>query len=70
MPTRKALKTNNKNNAPWIGPRDFDMEGLSKQYFKGTAIKTRRSNEIPSKKARSRKRPIVVVKYFFIIKMF
>lgn len=70
MPTRKALKTNNRNNAPCIGPIDFTIEGLSKLYFNGTAIKTKTSNEMPSKNAKSRKRPIVVVKYFFIIKMF
>lgn len=70
MPTRKALKINNRNNAPCIGPIDLTIEGLPKLYFNGTAIKTKTSNEMPSKKANSRKRPIVVVKYFLIIKMF
>ena len=61
MPTLNVLSTNSKKMAPWMGPKDFDNEGLSNKYFMGMAIKTNANNEIPSRKPMMRNRPIFVL---------
>jgi hypothetical protein len=53
-----------------MGPKVFTNDGFCQAYFKGTAIKTSTSREIPSKKAYSRSLPMEVVKNFFILNMF
>jgi hypothetical protein len=69
IPTRNALNKNHINNAPCIGPISFTQYGLLKKYLSGTAISTNTISDIPSKKARSRKRPIWLVIKFFIIQI-
>ncbi len=45
----RALITNRMNNAPCTGPIAFTQEGSFNIYLIGTATKTKRSNEVPSR---------------------
>lgn len=50
-----------------MGPIILTSEGLSNPYFKGTAMNTSVSNEIPSRIAIILKRPTFVFNRFIII---
>ncbi len=66
IPACSALKTNNRKSTPCTGPIALTQSGLPAKCLAGTAMNTNTNKEMPSSKARSRKRPMVVVKYLNI----